>query len=111
MLPSEEVPIFNGKGVSCHDYEQQVRLWVRLAKMEPLRRAVALVLHVNSVALQLCLSARGDRFDNTDGATCELEILRNYFAPDAADSVNQGGGSFNAVSSGGPDRRRVYRGV
>ena len=36
------------------------------------------------------LSAGGNHFEDTDGASRVLEILRNYFAPGDAGSMNEG---------------------
>ena len=89
MLPAGRLPIFGGNGAFSQRRVQQVRLWMRMTKMEPSSRAAALVLNVNSVARQVCLSAGGDHLENTDGVSRALEILRNFFAPEAPDSIRQ----------------------
>ena len=88
MLSAEKVPTSDGEGASFQDYEQQVRVWMCTAKMEPSNRAAASVIFTNSVARQVCLSAGGDILENADGASRMLKISRNYFAPAAADSKN-----------------------
>ena len=84
MLPADKVPIFDEKGASSQGCEHQGRLCVRIAKMAPSSCAAALVLRMNSVAREVCLSAGGNRPIRYDGAMCMLEILRNYFAPEVA---------------------------
>ena len=52
--------------------------------------AAALVLHLSSVARQVCPSAGGDQLEKTNGVSRFLEILRKYFALEAANSIRQG---------------------
>ena len=78
MLPAEKVPIFDGKGSSFKDYEQQVRLWVPIAHLEPSKRAGT---------RQVRLSAGGDRLESNHGAMYILDISMNYFALGAGDSI------------------------
>ena len=74
MLSAEKVPIIDGERASFQCYEQQVRLWMRMTKMEPSSRAAAWVLRMNWVARSVCRSTGGDQLYNTDGVTCVLEI-------------------------------------
>ena len=89
MLPAGKFPASNGGGASFLGSERQVCLWMRMTKMGPASRASALALRVNSVGGQGCLSSGGGQLGDNDGATRMLEILRNYFAPEAADSICQ----------------------
>ena len=89
MLPTEKGPTFDGKGSSVQAYELQVRLWMRMTKMEPATRASACVLRANSVARQVCSSADCDHLGNNGSLARMLGKLRNYFAPGAANSINQ----------------------
>ena len=84
-----KVPIFQGQGAASQGYEQQVRLRMRMSGTEPSGRATALVLHMNSVARQVCLSAWGDHLGNTDGASRMLETPRKYVAPEDMDSIKK----------------------
>ena len=84
--PSES---FGGKGPPFIDYEQQVRLWRRVANLDPSKRAAASILRIDTVARQVCLAAGSDFVVNNDGAERIVTILKDYIAPDAADSVDQ----------------------
>ena len=44
---------------------------------------------MNSASRKVCLAAGGDYLDNQDGVGRILGILRNYFAPDAADAIHR----------------------
>ena len=60
-----------------------------MTTMVPSSRVPALVLHVTSVARQVCPSAGAEHLDNNDGATCAPALLRYYFAPEAVGPINQ----------------------
>ena len=82
-----KVPVCVAKGTSFLDIEQQAQLWMRATKMDPAIRAPFLVLHEHSAPRQVCLSEGGNYLGNRDGVARILEILRNYFAPEAADAI------------------------
>ena len=62
------VPVFDGRGASFLDFEQQVHLWMRAAKTGPASRASLLVLHMHSVQRPVCLAEGGDLLGRRDGA-------------------------------------------
>ena len=47
------------------------------------------VLRMNSAPRQVCLPAGGGNFDDQGGVARISEILRSYFAPEAADAIYQ----------------------
>ena len=89
MSPSGKVPVLGWKSASSQDYEHQALFWMGMTKTEPSSRVAALVLHMNSVARQVCTSAGGEHLDNNDGVMCMLEIPRNSPPPEAVDSIFQ----------------------
>ena len=62
---------------------------MRMTTMGPSGRVPALVLRMTSVAHQVCFPAGGEHVENNDGAPCMPAILRDYFAPEAVDPINQ----------------------
>ena len=59
---------FNGKGETLLNYAEEVDLWGRVANPEPIRRASALVLHMDPVAREVCMGAGNDRIMALEGA-------------------------------------------
>ena len=57
-------------------HEQQVRLWRLVANLEPWRQASALILQMDSVAPQLCTSAKNEIILKNDGAYQISQNLR-----------------------------------
>ena len=82
--PAEKVPAFDAKGSSFQYYEKRVRLWMRSKETGPAGRASTSVLQMNSVPRRVCFSARGDHLDDQTGVARILEVLRRYFAVEAA---------------------------
>ena len=87
MLPGPEEPVFDGRGTSFLDSVQQAHLRMHTTKTDPAIRAPFLVSHTHSAPRQVCLAAREDCFGNQDGVAGAPEILRKYFAPEAADAI------------------------
>ena len=79
------VPTFDGKGSSFQGYEQRVALWNRTTEIQPDQRASQLVPHMEPLARQICLQSGGDSFMNGVAATEVLQVLKQYFSPDASD--------------------------
>ena len=86
MLPAIVVPVFGAKDSSSPNYEQQGRPWRQVAKLDPSKRASALILQVGSAARQVCVSAGNDIISNNDGPNQISGISREHFAPAAADA-------------------------
>ena len=61
-------------------------MWTRATFPEPSNPVAALILRMNSAARQVCLPAGGDLLDGYDGVAFTLDILENYFGPEAVDS-------------------------
>ena len=90
MLPGPaRVPVFGGRGTSFLDFEQEFHLQMRAMGTDPASLACFLVLRMHSAPRQVCLAAGGHFLDNQHGVARILDILRNYFAPDAADAIHQ----------------------
>ena len=83
------MPTFDGKGSSFLDFEQRVALWNRATDIPAGRRASQLVLHMEPFARQVCLQNGGDSFMEGVAATEVLQVLKQYFLPDASDHVYQ----------------------
>ena len=81
--------MFDGKGSSFLDYEQQVRLRMCATRTDPASRASAVVMHVSSVPRRVCSSAGGGHVDDQDGVAQILGILRSCFAPGDEDAIYQ----------------------
>ena len=90
----EKVLAFDGRGARRLDYERQDHLWVRTARTEDSARASLLVLHMRPVPRQVCLAEGSDMLGHSDGVAKILNILRNYFAPEAVDGILQQGVRF-----------------
>ena len=82
-------PTFDGKGASFLDFEQRVALWSRTTDIPEDRRASQLVLHMEPFARQVCLQNGGDSFMEGVAVTEVLQVLKQYFLPDASDHVYQ----------------------
>ena len=83
------VPSFDGKASSFLDYEQRVQLWLNTTEIPEEKRATSLLLHMDTVARQVCLNSGGDVMMNGADAALVLQALRQYFQPDAVDQVFQ----------------------
>ena len=83
----DKVAALGVRGSPFLDSEQQVFLRMRAAKTGVASRAPLLVLHMHSAARQICLAVGGNYLGNQYGVTGIPVILRNYFAPDAADAI------------------------
>ena len=81
----EKAPASDGQGANFFDREHQVRLGMRATRAELTARASLLASRPRRVRL----AEGGDILDRGDGASKILNILRNYFAPDAADAVRR----------------------
>ena len=62
---------------------------MRATKTDAANRASLLVLHMHSAPRQVCLSAGGSYLDNRHRVARILEILGDYFAPEAAGAIHQ----------------------
>ena len=87
MLPAENARVADGSGPSFLKYEQQAGLRRRVTNLDPSKRAVALILQTGAVARRVCLAAGSHVITNDDGVERALAILRDYFAPEAANSA------------------------
>ena len=83
------MPTFDGKGSSFQDFEQRVALWNRTTDIPPDRRASQLVLHMEPFARQICLQNGGDSFMDGVAVIEVMQVLKQYFLPDASDHVYQ----------------------
>ena len=81
--------MFDGRGSSFLDFEQQVFLRIRTAKADFAIRAYPSALHLRSAPREVCIAAGADFVSNQDGAARISDILRKFFAPDAADAIHQ----------------------
>ena len=59
-----------------------------MTNVEPSRRAAALVPRTNSPGRRACSAAAGDHPAKYDGADHIVKTLRNYLAPETADSIS-----------------------
>ena len=84
-----KIPAVDGKETSFPDSEKQVQLRMRTTKTGPASRAPLLVLHMHLAPRQVCPSAGGYCLGNRDGVARVLDILGDYFAPEAADAIHQ----------------------
>ena len=89
LSPAGKAPVFDGKDSSFQDYEQQVRLWTRTTETDPASTASTLASQTNPAPRQVCLLPCGGHLDGRGGVARILEILRSYFAPEAADAIYQ----------------------
>ena len=87
VLPTAQVPVCDGKGSPYLHFELQARLWRQVANLDPSERAAALILRMVAVARQVGPPAGGDFVVNDGGAERILNILKDYLAPDAANSI------------------------
>ena len=94
MFSVDKAPTFDGKGASSQDYHRQVRSRMRMDHWDHSKRLTVLILCMNSVARQVSLSSGGDRLISNDRAMRILDILKNYFAPGAVDSICRGVAHF-----------------
>ena len=85
----EKAPAFDGRGAPFLDYENQAHLWMRTARTEVPARASLLLLRRQPAPRQVCLAESSDFLDSSDGVSKILDILRNYFAPEAVDAIHQ----------------------
>ena len=60
MLPPVSAPSFDRKGESSANYAQQVALWREVTNLGPAKRASALILHLDTVARNVCVAAESD---------------------------------------------------
>ena len=86
---SEEVPTFDGRGASSLDYERQGHLWIRTTRTEASARASVLILHLQPALRQVCLADGSDVLGRSDGVAGIWVLLRNNFAPEAADEIRR----------------------
>ena len=66
---------FDGGGESLANYAQEVGLRRRVASLDPATCASALILHMGSVARDVCVSAGGDVVRSQGGAKKIAELL------------------------------------
>ena len=85
----DEASASDGRCSHFLDYQHQAHLWVRTARTGVSARASLLVLHMQPVPGQVCLAGAGDILDRSDGVAKISDVLRNYFAPEAADAIRQ----------------------
>ena len=90
MLPVVQTPVFDRKGPSRFDHEQQVRLPRQVTSLGSAKRAAALILRIDLVARRARSAAGSDIIANFDGAGRILAALRGYFALGAVDSIYRG---------------------
>ena len=94
MLPAAKVTVFDGKGSSFPDFEQQVRLRMRMTNMELSDRAAVLVLQQNSSARQVCSAAAGDHIANNGRVEHIADTPGNHFGPETVDAIYQEAARF-----------------
>ena len=66
-----------------------VELRSYVTNLGPMKRAPALILEVGPVAREVCAAAGSALITDPDGAIKITLLLHDYFAPDAAGSVDQ----------------------
>ena len=86
---SEKVRALDGRGASFLGYDRQVRLWMRTTRTGASARESVLILPMRPAPRQVCLGSGSGILGRSDGVAKILEILRNYCAPGAADSIRQ----------------------
>ena len=86
---SEKARAFDGRGAHFLECGRQVHMWVRTTRAEASARASVLILQMQPAPRQVCLAEGRGILGRSDGVTKILEILRNYFAPDAVDAIRQ----------------------
>ena len=86
---TDKAPVFDGRGASFLDFDKQVHQWMRATKTELAARTSLLVLHMQPAPRQVPLAECEDVSGRHNKDTRMLEILRSYFAPEAADAIRQ----------------------
>ena len=76
MIPTVNVPFFDGKSKSFSNCAQEVGLWSRVTNLEPVAREVR-------------MAGGTDQITDQNGAMKIMQLLNDYFAPGAADSANE----------------------
>ena len=89
VLPALAAPALCGTCSSCLNYEQKVRLWRQAANTVPSERPSRLILRMDCVARQVCVTAGSDVISSGEGAGRLRNIPHEYFALCAVDSVYQ----------------------
>ena len=88
ISPPIVAPWFDGKGASSSNYEQQVELGRQVTNWALTKRASALISHMDAVAREVYMSAGSGVIIDHDQVRI-LDILHDFFAPEAAGSVYQ----------------------
>ena len=84
---SEKVPTFDGRGADSLDYDRQVHLWMRTTRTEASARASVSILHMQPAQRRVASDDGSDILGRSDGVARISEVLRNHFAPEAADAI------------------------
>ena len=71
------------------NYEQRAKLWRQVTNLGPAKRASALIVQIDTRLRQDCMAAGSGVIADGDGAEKISTVLRDYLAPEAADSANQ----------------------
>ena len=89
MIPTVNVPFFDGKGETLSNYAQGVDLRNRATNLDPITRVSALILQMYPVSREVCMAAARNRIMDPDSVAKLLQALHDYFAPEAVDSEYQ----------------------
>ena len=78
-----------GRGGSFSNYAEEVELRYQVANLDPAKRASAPILKMGTVARRVCIPAGSDEIVDQEVMMRITQLLRDYFAPAAADAANQ----------------------
>ena len=81
-------PTFGGKASSFLDYEPRVILRNGSTDFPLDKRPTLLISHMDPAARQVCLFSGGDTLMEGGDAMLVVQVLRDYFQPDAVDRVS-----------------------
>ena len=110
-MPCLNVPSCGRKGASFSNYAQQVNLWRHVATLDQVKRASALILHMDAVASQVCVAAGGDVIIDRNGVDKISAMSRGYPTPEDVDPVCPRRCAVSAIQPYGPNDGRVPRAV
>ena len=76
MAPTTNAPVFGGKGEAFPNEAKDVELWTRVASLELIKSASALIVNMAPVVREVCSAVGSDQL-----------VPDDYFAPYATDSI------------------------
>ena len=89
MMPTVAAPSSDRQGEPVSIFAQEVELWRRAAYLGVTKRASALVLHTDPAVRDVCVSVGCGRPPGPGAVRKITQVLHDYFAPGALDSVYQ----------------------